>query len=73
MDDLMELNRIFFEHCQKAANKIEVVIEALECNDRKNGNIYNFFKRARVISSESQQQHQFKEVKGTTLIRLGSD
>ena len=28
MDDLMELNRIFCEPCQKAANKIEVFIES---------------------------------------------
>ena len=73
MDDPMELNKLFLEHCPKAANKIEVFIESVRTTIGKM-TLYMISLKARVISSASQQQQpQLKEGKGTILIRPGSD
>ena len=44
MDDPMELNKLFLEHCPKAANKIEVFIESIRTQRSENGIIYDFLK-----------------------------
>ena len=68
----MELNKLFLEHCPKAANKIEVFIESVRTTIGKM-TLYMISLKARVISSASQQQPQLKEGKGPIRIRPGSD
>ena len=63
MDDSMELNKLFLEHCPKAANKKKKFLQkVLKHNNRKNDIIYDFFKS---------QSHIIRVSTTTTTIERG--